>query len=87
MLAGDSFQTLQEAIAKAQVVEEKQLRRLVQQSLAFLKALEPSSKNHSFEITTNQVLEAHSLATLQSKSTLDAAIDDLQAAVKISKDT
>ena len=48
-LAGHHFPTLQEAINKAQVVEEKPLWRDSKPSNAFLKGLEPNSKLQSFK--------------------------------------
>jgi hypothetical protein len=48
-LAGDRFATLQEAIDKARIVEEKMMRRDARPSYAFLKGLEPNSKIQTFE--------------------------------------
>ena len=64
-LAGDRFDTLREAIQKAQVIEEKQMRREVNQSFAFLRGIEPASRVDSFETTMSQITDRDIVATLE----------------------
>ena len=64
-LAGDRFETRQEAIQKAQVVEEKQMRWEVHQSFAFLRGIEPASRVDSFETTMSQITDGDIVATLE----------------------
>jgi hypothetical protein len=63
-LAGDRFDSLQEAINKAQVVEEKRIRRDADPSFAFLQGIEPSNKHSSFESTTSEIFKVPTIATV-----------------------
>ena len=53
--AGDRYDSLQEAINKAQVVEEKRIRSDADPSFAFLQGIEPLNKHTSFESTTSEI--------------------------------
>ena len=84
-LTGDRFETLQEAIQKAQVVEEKQMRLEVHQSFVFLRGIEPASRVDSFETTMSQITDGDIVATLEEtgkKRGLEESIQGLQASMK-----
>ena len=84
-LAGDRFDSLQEAINKAQVVEEKRIRRDADPSFAFLQGIEPSNKHSSFESTTSEIFKVPTIATVTqapTKRKLEEALEELTSTLK-----
>ena len=63
-LAGDCFATLQEAIDKAQIVEEKLMGRDARPTYDFLKGFEPNSKIQTFEASLDQGQSDETIVTL-----------------------
>ena len=84
-LAGDRFDSLQEAINKAQVVEEKRIRRDADPSFAFLQGMEPSNKHSSFESTTSEIFKVPTIATVTkapTKRKLEETLEELTSTLK-----
>ena len=67
------------------MVEKKQLIREVNQSFAFLKGLEPTSSQESYEAPTNKAFAKDSLSTLQvdkTKQRFEVSVDGLEKKMK-----
>ena len=84
-LAGDRFDSLQEAVNKAQVVEEKRIRCDADPSFAFLQGIEPSNKHSSFESTTSEIFKVPTIATVTqapTKRKLEETLEELTSTLK-----
>ena len=85
-LAGDCFDSLQEAINKAQVVKEKRICRNADPSFVFFfQGIEPLNKHNSFESTTSEIFKVPTIATVTqapTKRKLEKALEELTSTLK-----
>ena len=84
-LVGDRFDSLQEAINKAQVVKEKRIRHDANPSFVFLQGIEPSNKHTAFESTTSEIFKVPTIATVTqapTKRKLEETLEELTSTLK-----